>query len=261
MRLSPAAVFDPMRWLHLLSFVLLSCSSAKPATSALDPAVTSLVIEVDYVPTAKPTSGRGQPLFQLTRSNLERLFNDTSVKVTIPSSDGDMEQLSDVTATTFSSDEMLAIADKHRNQKGTSSSVTFYVVFLDGYFKDSSGTRNDVLGVSLGNTGVIGMFKPVMDSVGATGKLPVATANFAGETTLIHELSHAIGLVNNGIALKSEHQDTANGKHCNNSECIMYYSNEGVDSLREFITRAVKDGNTVLFDSACLADIDAAKKK
>jgi predicted Zn-dependent protease len=249
-----------MRCLQVLPFLVLSCGSSPP-TSAFDSAVKSLVIEVDYVPTAKPTSSRGPSLFQLTRSNLDRLFKDTSVSVTIPSTDSEMEQLDDVTASTYTSDEILAIADKHRDQKGDGSTITFYVVYLDGYYKDSAGTRADVLGVSLGTTGVIAMFKPVMDAVGATGKLSAATASFAGETTLLHELSHAIGLVNNGVALKSEHQDSTNGKHCTNSECIMYFSNEGVDSVREFITRVVRDGNTILFDDACLADIDAAKQK
>ena len=245
-----------MRWVRLVPFVILSCGSSKAPTSVYDPAVSALVIEVDYAPTAKPTPGRGLSLFQLTRTNLERLFKDTSVKVTVPSSDAEMEQLSDVAASTYTSDELLAIATKHRNQTSSTTTIAFYVLYLDGYFKDSTGTRNDVLGVSLGSTGVIGMFKPVMDSVGATG-----TAGFAGETTLIHELSHAVGLVNNGVPLMSAHQDSANGKHCNNSECIMYFSNEGVDSIREFLKRVVRDGNTILFDSACLADVDAAKNR
>jgi predicted Zn-dependent protease len=257
-----AAVLASMRGPQVLALLMLSCGSTPTTpTSAFDKAVTSLVIEVDYVPTAKPTSGRGAALFQLTRTNLDRVFTDTSVKVTLASADSDMEQLNDVTASTYTSDAILAIADQHRQQNGDASTIAFYVVYLDGYYQDSAGTRTDVLGVSVGTTGVIAMFAPVLNAVGANGKLSAATAGFAGETTLLHELSHAIGLVNNGVALQSEHQDSANGKHCTNSECIMYATNEAVDSVREFLTRVVRDGNTILFDDACLADIDAAKQK
>ncbi len=251
MRIHPAAV--------AVAFVC-SCSKGS-STGSFDGTLTKLAIEVDYATNAQPASAADGTVYDLVRANIGRLYQGTNVTVDIPSAVSSLEELKDVTGQDFTGDQLQAIAAKHRSQTSSSTTLAFYVVYVDGYYNDGTQTRKDVLGVSIGNTGVIGMFAPVIKEVGAGGRLPTQTQRFASETTLIHEISHAIGLVNNGVELTSAHQDSANGKHCTSTECIMYYTNESTNSLRDFVIRVVRDGNTVLFDSACLADIDNAHAK
>ena len=56
-----------------------------------------------------------------------------------------------------------------------------------------------------------------------------------------------------------EHQDENHGAHCNNTECIMFWQNEGVEGLSSFLGRNLANGPRVLFDDDCLADADAIR--
>ncbi len=126
---------------------------------------------------------------------------------------------------------------------------------MSGVFADDSGPRAGVLGVSLGNTGIIVMFKDVVESTGGPGLDNIE--RYVEQSTMIHELGHAIGLVNNGVPTTSDHHDSEHGAHCRNDDCVMYWLNEGASDMAAFVQRSVLSGNTILFDDACLADVDA----
>jgi hypothetical protein len=104
----------------------------------------------------------------------------------------------------------------------------------------------------MGETGIIAMFKPVIEStgVGAKGN----TAVFVEQATLSHEFGHAVGLVGRAIAVVSDHHDAENGNHCSNSDCLMHVSNEGATAMKAFTQKLQDGGNRVLFGPACLAD-------
>lgn len=215
--------------------------------------VTEMIIEVDYQDGAEPFTGSAatiDDLWSLFRVNAQALFKETPRTITVPSNLEDMEKLTDITAQDFTSNDIVAIADKHRNRKNEGTVYTFYFVFLNGYYKDGEGRRDNVLGVSLGSTGIIAMFKPVI----GTG----ATSKFVEQTTLIHEFGHAVGLVNNGVSMTTSHQDSENGRHCTNSSCVMYWANEGIVDLIEFAKKFITSSSVVVFGDECLADAAAA---
>jgi hypothetical protein len=97
------------------------------------------------------------------------------------------------------------------------------------------------------------MFKPVIASAASLPNV----RKFVEQSTLVHEFGHAVGLVNNGVAMVSAHQDTAHGAHDTSSACVMYYANEGASDAAQFAQRYITTGNEVIFDSACLADTAA----
>ena len=132
---------------------------------------------------------------------------------------------------------------------------TYYVLFVSGHFADASGVQPNVLGVSLGDTGVIAMFKDVIRSTSVTG-LP-NLVRFVEQSTLVHELSHAIGLVDTGVPPTSDHVDREHGAHCKNDRCVMYYLNEGAADAAMFARQVITTGSRILFDAGCLADVDA----
>ena len=98
-------------------------------------------------------------------------------------------------------------------------------------------------------TTVIAMFKDVITASGGT-----VTQKYVEQATLIHEAAHALGLVNNGLPMVATHHDSAHGAHCDNSNCVMYYLNEGTSDLATFVATYILSGSAVMFDDKCLND-------
>ena len=222
-------------------------------------ATTDLKIEIDYQSGAAPYTGSfgatGMDTWNIFQVNADSLFNNMKV-TTVPNTRAQMESLTDITAQNFTVQQILDIAAVHRTTIDTADSSGYYILFLNGEFNDGMMVRNDVLGVSLGTTGVIAMFKPVIASTSNTDKV----RRFVEQSTLIHEFGHAIGLVNNGISMVTPHQDSAHGNHDSNSHCVMYYANEGASAALAFSQQYALTGNEVLYDSQCLADVANAIK-
>jgi len=147
----------------------------------------------------------------------------------------------------------LDIAAKHRDQADAADRAPLYIPFLNGLFHDEQMVRNDVLGVSIGATRVIAMFKPVIMSAASLPNV----RKFVEQSTLVGEFGHAVGLVNNGVAMVNAHQDTAHSAHDTSSACVMYYANEGANDAAQFAQRYITTGSEVIFDSGCLADTAA----
>ena len=244
----------------VVSVVVAACSddASSEFVSPFAESVSSIIVEVDYASGAEPYTGAGAQLddpWAIFGDNAARLFG-SSKTVTYPNALDEMQELTDVSGESFSTEEILAIADRHRDQADSDTTVTYYVLWLNGRFRDGDVQQN-VIGVSLGTTRVIAMFKPVIRSIAVPGAGEVLE-RFSEQTTLVHEFGHAIGLVNNGVPLTSDHHDEENGAHCTNRDCVMFWSNEGVQDLVEFVQRFISSGSTILFGLECLDDTDAA---
>jgi hypothetical protein len=251
--------------------VTLACACAAPqedaassedglstgAGSALfQPATKRLSLEIDYVLGAEPfvkTAGGADP-WKLFRDNASAIL-DKKIEVVVPPGLAGMERLTDVTAKEFDRADIVAIAQKHRGAAVTDDTVSIYVLFLDGKFKDDNGQVNDnTAAVSVRGTGIIAMFKPVL----TTGFQDPASPTFMEQTTLIHEFGHAVGLVDDGIPPTSPHVDEAHGAHCSNPNCVMYYKNEMVKDGVDFTAKFLTPNDGILFGPECLADARAA---
>ena len=240
-----------------------SAGGAGPPSHPLTPDAggTRVVIEIDYQAGAEPYTGTSVAFgdtWRLFRTNAEKLIDGTGKTLEVPVTLDRMQRLDDVAGTQFSSDAILAIARAHRDTPSDGDVLAYYVVWLDGVFEEDGARREGVLGVSLGRTGVIAMFKPVIESAGLS--LAPDLARIVEQTTLIHEFGHAVGLVANGVPLTSAHHDAANGAHCSNDRCIMYWTIEGVDAARDYAQRHVTRSDVVLFGDECLADVAAASR-
>ncbi|CAN5810077.1 hypothetical protein BH11MYX2_BH11MYX2_12160 [soil metagenome] len=225
--------------------------------NVFDPSVKDVVLEIDYETGEEPYTGSiigFGDTFDLTKTNLGRIFSGTKT-LTIPTTTAQMQDIGSIGDEELTVEDILAIAAAHRDTQSTSSKTAYYIVFVSGYFTDDNGPNNAVLGVSLGNTHVLAMFKDVIRSTGS----PVFpnVEKFVEQSTLVHELGHAVGLVDNGIPMVTPHKDTAHGAHCTNDHCTMYWVNEGASSAAQFAQMYVSSGNTVIFGDECLTDVDA----
>jgi len=227
-----------------------------PAQQLYGSAIHNLDFEIDYVPGAEPYTGSvlgfGE-VWDVTETNVARLFQGSNKAFSIPRTLDKMEKLTDVTGADFAVDQILAIASKHRNQLSSGDTATFYFVWLNGYYRDEMGVNKNVLGVSLGATGVLAMFKPVIAGTGS-GTPGLNAERYVEQATIVHEFGHAAGLVENGLALTSAHNDAAHKAHCTNQDCIMYWAIEGSSGAVSYVQKSLLSSNTILWGKECLDD-------
>lgn len=246
MRLSPSL------FLALLPVIAAcddSSSSAPPPGTFVRP--TSLTFEVDYETNAAPYGGLSDG--SVFATNVDALFPFLGAAYSAPATVGEMENLGPIADDSLTVEEILAIADQHRSGASNGSARHHYIVFIDGYFEDDTGTRDNILGVSLGYTGVVAMFKPVI----ASASIIPSVRAYLEQTVLVHEFGHEIGLVDNGIAMVTDHLDVEHGRHCTNEDCVMFWANHTGNDILSFVTARMSSSSDVLFDADCLADVRA----
>jgi hypothetical protein len=224
---------------------------------AFDAATTAVAVEIDFESGNAPYTGQVLGFgdtFDLLVANLERLFSGTRT-LTVPTTEAGMQDVGVIADEELTVADILAIAGEHRDTSDGNGTKTYYVVFVSGNFADGDGPQPGVLGVSIGSTGVVAMFKDVIESTGVPAFPNLE--RFVEQSTLIHELGHAIGLVDNGVPLTSAHKDAEHGAHCSNQDCVMYWLNEGASDMAAFAQQRVLANDAVLFGPECLADVDA----
>ena len=82
-----------------------------------------------------------------------------------------------------------------------------------------------------------------------------AVVEFVEQSTLVHELGHLAGLVNNGAPTVSDHEDKEHPHHCTNPNCVMRWENEGLADLLSFLIRIDQGEKPILYCSQCLEDM------
>lgn len=189
-------------------------------------------------------------LWDVFQKNLSSLFEGRSTKVTVPKTLPEMAKMSAMNKSTWTLEEVMNLADSYKLMSATNT-VDFKILFLNGRFVENPNT----LGFHISNTKVMAIFKDVIRGSG-TGAIP----KYVEQATLIHEMGHAVGLVNNGVSMINPHQDSAHGAHCSNPDCVMYYSNEGAASMMKFAEKAFQNLSINMFDQHCLDDARNFKK-
>jgi hypothetical protein len=173
----------------------------------------------------------------------------------------EMEQLSAPEADTITLDGIRALASAHRQMTDTETRKTFYVLYLAARLEKDGTVRDDLLGLTLKSEGIIALFMPNLNAASADDEGKPEFPVWMQQSTLAHEFGHAVGLVNGGVPLTTDHHDADRGAHCTNPDCIMYYASEGAADLRAFLNRVVAAAGeeASLYDADCRADAAAAR--
>ena len=221
--------------------------------------VNTLKVEVAYEENAAPfiTSGGvigSSNVWSFTTLNMNALIDGRTNPSQI-STDSELSQMVDIpnqNKNSYSKAEMIELANQFVTGTADETSSYISLLFLDGLYRDGAGnTYDNVLGINLGSALVTVIFKPVINSINVSSN---EKANIE-QATVVHELGHALGLVNNGVDMTSQHQDDEHGKHCTNTDCVMYWLNEGPDGAATFIGGPLFGTNNVVFGQECLDDV------
>ncbi len=242
----------------ILAF-LAACGTAETGvTSAYGAGSTEVGLVVAYEDGAEPYTGGIGPTdidtWGLYDANISAMFSGTGIATPFPDSLDEMTTMGAIDDDNYTAERILELADAHLPAEGVDGVVTYRALWLDGYLEVDGEAQTSILGVSISGTDVIAMFKPVIAS---TSELePIAA--FSEQAVILHEVGHALGLVNNGVEMVADHQDTENGHHCTNDRCVMYYANEGAEDLAEFVQQYAATGDEVIFDDSCMDDVQSA---
>jgi hypothetical protein len=197
-----------------------------------------LVIQVQYMQGYEPT----QEGLQNLESFLSERLNKSSVTIMEP------EEIPASGESSYTANDIRDLEREHRTQFSSENEIAAYFIIVDGEYSES-----DVLGIAHFNTSMAlfgPKFNEVSNGLGSPSKEDVETI------VLRHEFGHILGLVNNGVDMQTNHQDTENGRHCDNDQCLMYYAFRKADLFANIF-----GGNIPELDENCVADLQAAGGK
>lgn len=218
---------------------------------------SEILIDVAYEPGAEPfvgTTSSGTQLWSLTHDNIAALYSHRSFKptITVPFNLQQMTLIADQNKDSWTPDQIMQLGATIPTSKAGSNIGRILVIYLNGKFNDNGTVSNQTLGAQVTGTTVIAIFKDVV--IATSGNPSGIVAKYVEQSTIIHEIGHALGLVNNGLPLSSTHQDTDHGHHCNNPNCVMNWQNSGATQLIQFAQQASSSGSNILFGSECIQD-------
>jgi hypothetical protein len=199
----------------------------------------SLVVEIQYMTGYRPTD---DAMSRFTTFLNERLNKSGGVNLVF-------SEIGAQGKSSYSIDDIKKIEESNRSEFTTRKQIAAYFLFLDG---DYSGNKDNsvVLGAAYYNTSMVIFEKTIVDATGGLGQPPT----YKLETTVInHEFGHILGLVNLGTSMQSFHQDTKNGAHCDNTECLMNWVAETGDAVNNLLGSS----KIPILDQNCIKDLQA----
>jgi hypothetical protein len=233
----------------LLIISLFSCQKTREVIDSLDPnslhnrpvgasanellsagKYKSLKLEIQYMTGFAPDAAAVSHLQNFLAAHLNK---PNGINIT-------MKEIAAGSDLTLSSDEVHAIEKSNRTVFSTDDEIAVYILYTNGNYSD-----NNVLGVAYRNTSAALFGKKIRENSGGLGQ---ASRTKLEATVLEHEVSHLLGLVDLGTPMQAMHK--ANGNHCSNQNCLMYYASETTDILGFLLT-----GNIPALDTDCLNDL------
>lgn len=89
--------------------------------------------------------------------------------------------------------------------------------------------------------------------------LPRGSIEPLERATLLHEVGHAIGLVNAGLPMQRPHEDAQHDAHSSSADSVMYWALDSTRALRDILLR--DESLPATFDANDLADLTAGKER
>lgn len=209
-------------------------SSAADFLSAAD--FEHLVVQVQYVAGMAPSQEGLDDL----RAFLEaRLNKPGGVELRVAEN-----AIAPATGNTYSAADIRALEAEHRTVYTSGDTLAAYLLVVDGRYE-----QENVLGIAYYNTSTALFGERIQDNTG--GLSQPSRARVEGVVAM-HEFGHLLGLVNNGTDMQEPHQDTANGNHCDDDGCLMYYAVRTTAFLGSLLGAAAPE-----LDARCLEDLRA----
>jgi hypothetical protein len=209
-----------------------------------------ILVEIHSMDDAQPNSS-SLPNFQ---SEIQSILGKT---LTIQASGGVPSQGA---SHKYTWAEIDSIEGSVRQHYTDSSQAVAFFLFVDGGSESDSGNAL-VLGAAYHATSIV-IFLGNIRSVAAPANSPlggiIGTAPSEGDieqAVMIHEFGHNLGLVNNGIPMVTNHEDSSHPHHSSDQNSVMYWAVESNSVISVFGSNPVPWH----FDANDKADVQAAR--
>lgn len=192
-----------------------------------------LVVEIDYV---AGTKLKPETVDSLTLFLEQLLHKPDGIFISID------EEIPSPKRRVFKAEHLQKIEKKYRKNFTLDSTLTVYVLVLDGAFK-----TNDLDGVAYNNTSIALFGDVIQKNYGGLGQPSVTTAQSA---ILMHEFGHLLGLVDKGSPMIQDHLEIDEGAHCSTEYCLMNSTIQTSD-----LNWNLTGGIIPKLDSLCIQDL------
>jgi hypothetical protein len=189
---------------------------------------SALQIEIQYMPGYEPDDASINNLVAFLNSRVNKPGGIHVIKEQIPAGSLQVTSLYNV----------VSLERSWRTYFTSGNTISVYILITNSYYSGA-----DILATAYWNTAFCIFGKSVDDYSGQAGRSVLMT------TLLEHEFGHLLGLVDQGTPMLTEHRDYANGSHCINPDCLMYYNVEA--GITDALTQVPS------LDENCLADLKA----
>lgn len=199
---------------------------------------TSLEVEVDYMQGFAPN----EEALDSLEAFFEQRLNKQSVVIKEPT------EIPAVGEASYTASQIRALEEENRDHYTSveDSTLRAYIIIVDGQYEDGN-----VLGIAYYNTSSA-FFGATYEQVSGPG-FGEPSRRLTESISYRHEFGHLFGLVNipgSGTDMQTNHQDTENGRHCDNDSCLMYYAMENAGLFDQFLGEEIP-----ALDANCIADL------
>lgn len=243
--------------LFLVSGLLVSCSGITDffeSDEANQPFLVNgnrtFTLQVRYEQTAAPFVGNlsnGRDIWSITAANLRDILPASVDTINVPNRLSQMTALRPFNRTQWTKEQLTGMAFRSSFGQAGRTNNTITAVFLHGSYVENPVA----LGIHFENSAVVFIFKDVIN------RQPLSNIQKAAaeQTTIVHELGHALGLVNGFVPMTwGPHEDSNHPNHCTNTNCIMFRQNDGSFALNRILNGRNADSLN-LFGPECLTDL------
>jgi hypothetical protein len=145
----------------------------------------------------------------------------------------------------FTTQDFRSFEDANRTVYNEGQTLGLFIYVVGGNYEEE-----DVIGQAYRNTSFALMSGRIKELTGGVGQ---PDEDLVKQTIMRHEMGHLLGLVNQGTEMVNDHQDEANGSHCDNDECLMYFAiaSDG------FMQNVIGMSQPPALDANCKSDLSA----